>query len=145
MARYGDLVLTGLDAAAGAADAEAAGAWGVSAVLDRPHAGLDLRGLPAATAASVMAGACLRAWARPGYHTVTTEDAPRLERLSVLADDPAFDRAWAALDAGVTGCIVARDLVTEPANMLTPPKLRGPPAGADRRRSRDLTILRTSG
>ncbi len=114
-ARIGDVVFTGLGG-----DAEAAGAWGASVLLTSPRIAIDARGLPAADAARLAAGACLRAWRYDRLFTQPREDATRLAAIDLVSDDPGTQAAWAGLSAGVEGAMFARDLVTEPSNTLTP-------------------------
>ncbi len=115
IARIGDMVFTGLGP-----DVEAAGAWGVSALLRSPRIAIDARGLPAADAARLAAGACLRAWGYDRLFTLPRDDAPLLAAIDLVSDDPGTADAWARLAPGVEGATFARDLVTEPSNTLTP-------------------------
>lgn len=79
---------------------------------------LDARGIGAAEAAWLAAGMALGAWRFEAHRT--TEAKPALERVEVAVDDPdAAEAAWAEVSAGVRGCLLARDLVSEPANALT--------------------------
>ena len=115
VARVGDVVFTGLGE-----DVEAAGAWGASALLGSVKIAIDARGLPAADAARLAAGACLRAWRYDRLATQPRDDATHLAEIVLVSDDPATQAAWDRLAAGVAGAWFARDLVTEPSNMLTP-------------------------
>ncbi|MCC7427166.1 MAG: leucyl aminopeptidase [Alphaproteobacteria bacterium] len=86
-----------------------------------PGAALDA----AVFAVALAAGASLRAWRFERYRTrpVPGKDAaaPRLARLDLLVPDRrAAAHAWAAAEAAVAGTLFARDLITEPANRLTP-------------------------
>ena len=67
-------------------------------------------------------GAALRAWRFDRYRTRETEDdKPRLTRLQILARDPEIATgAWPAARAVVEGVFLTRELVSEPANILTP-------------------------
>ncbi len=114
-ARIGNIVFTGYGD-----DAEASGAWGAAALLTAPRVAMDARGLPAAHAARLAAGACLRAWRYDHLFTRPREDAPRLAAIDLVSDNPATPAAWVKLAAGVEGAMLARDLVTEPSNTLTP-------------------------
>ncbi|MGG5811582.1 leucyl aminopeptidase family protein [Falsiroseomonas sp. CW058] len=111
--------LVGLGAAPRALDHETAGAAAAARFAAIPHLVLDARGLAPDAAAAFAAGACLRAWR---FDALRTRDvAPGLSRLSLLADSPAAVRtAWEERSAAVRGCLLARDLVAEPANRLTP-------------------------
>ncbi len=113
--QQGDTVLTGLGA-----DPEAAGAWGVQALLRRPHVAVDARGLPAATAARVAAGAILRAWRFDRLRTRPDETSPRLTAIDLVSDDAGTQAEWTRLSPGIEGALFVRDLVTEPSNVLTP-------------------------
>ncbi len=109
------VVLVGLGAA------EAAGACGVSRLLRHPSVALDVRGLAAGEAASMIAGACLRAWRFDRWRSRADDaEMPRISVLEVLADDPAVVAAWERCAPGIEGALFARDLVSEPANVLTP-------------------------
>jgi leucyl aminopeptidase len=110
--------LIGLGTPARRLDWEQAGATVAAHLLDQPHVVLDARGLTPEDAASLAAGATLRAW-RFDRHRRRGAD-PALSRLTVLVDAPAAARAaWDLQSAAVRGCLLARDLVAEPANHLT--------------------------
>ncbi len=80
---------------------------------------LDARGLPPEAAAALASGACLRAWRFDRYRT--KEVKPGLERLELVVDRPReVEPLWERAAAAVRGCLLARDLVAEPANHLTP-------------------------
>ncbi len=113
--RQGDTVLTPLTD-----DPETAGAHGTALLLRAPHIAIDGRGLPAATAAALAAGACLRAWHTPRWAANPPEHAPRLAAITLVTDDPETHAAWAATAPGIEGALYARDLVSTPANLLTP-------------------------
>lgn len=76
----------------------------------------------AAAAAHVALGARLRSYRFDAYRTQQSEDAkPKLERLTVIAQPPsAAKTAFAPLDAVAEGVCIARDLVSEPPNVLYP-------------------------
>jgi leucyl aminopeptidase len=110
--------LVGLGADPRPLEFETAGAAAAAHFAEVPHLLLDARGLPAEAAAAMAAGACLRAWRFDAYRTQGVK--PGLQRLTVLADAPAAARAaWTSRSAAVRGCLLARDLVAEPANRLT--------------------------
>ncbi len=51
------------------------------------------------------------------------EDKPKLSKLTVLTPEvPKAKAAWEPLDATAKGVFLARDLVSEPPNVLDPPK-----------------------
>ncbi|SDG86124.1 leucyl aminopeptidase [Roseospirillum parvum] len=97
----------------------AVGAESVAIVVD------DLAGLPVApaeAAAEVAFGARLAAYRFDRYRTSEKkEDKPRVKKITILTDAarPA-KTAWAAREALAEGVILARDLVSEPANILSP-------------------------
>ena len=108
----GRILLTGLD--------EAAGACAAARLLRTPHIAIDAAGFPAATAAALATGAALRAWRFTTLRTYEEDDAPRLAAIDLLSDDPALPALWPAAHAAIEGAALARDLVSEPANRLTP-------------------------
>ncbi len=81
-------------------------------------------GLDGAHAAHAALGAVLRSYRFDIYRTKQKpEDKPKLARLSVLTGDHAgAHTAWPALHAIARGVFITRDLVSEPANILTPPE-----------------------
>ncbi len=111
-------VLIGLGRPARRLDWETAGAAAAAHLAAEKHAVLDARGLTPEDAASLAAGAALRAWRFDRHRTRNLD--PALSRLTVLVDAPAAARAaWELQSAAVQGCLLARDLVAEPANRLT--------------------------
>ncbi len=77
-----------------------------------------------AQAAHAALGAVLRSYRFDLYKTKQKpEDKPKLAGISVLTGDrEAAETAWPALRAVAHGVFVTRDLVSEPANILTPPE-----------------------
>lgn len=73
-------------------------------------------------AAEIAAGARLRAYRFDKYRTTQKEDEkPRLRSIAVATADPkAAEAAFEPLDKVVDGVYFTRDLVTEPANVMTP-------------------------
>ncbi|MBV8914502.1 MAG: leucyl aminopeptidase family protein [Acetobacteraceae bacterium] len=115
----------------GKRELEAAGALAAARLFSLEHIAIDARGLPGADAASLAAGAMLRAWR---FHRFLTRPEPahippdriRIERIDVLVDAPKeAEAAWAEIAPGVDGAMFARDLVAEPSNSLTPSALAG--------------------
>jgi len=105
----------GLDAAAGPRAHEQAGAAAAVALTDLREAALEAHGVGPSQAAWLAAGFALGSWRPPGAPGLT-----RLKRLTVLTDQPgAAEAAWAGIAPGVEGCLLARDLVSLPANQLT--------------------------
>ncbi len=114
---------------------EAAGSMASSALRSQAKAALVVDGLPGGPpgglpgssagelAARAALGATLGAYRFDRYRTKEKpDDKPRLARLAVLTDDPAAARsAWPDLAAVARGVFTARDLVSEPANVLSPP------------------------
>ncbi len=101
---------------------EEAGGTMVAAMLRETQAALAADGIPADAAASVAQGARLRLWRFDRYRTrEKAEDRPRLGRLSVLTGElAAASNADEAMRAVAGGVFVTRELVSEPANILTP-------------------------
>ncbi len=105
---------------------EAAGSAAVTALRTSPAAYLSVDGLTGEQAAHAALGARLGAYRFDRYRTrETAEDKPRLAALTLLASEPDIVRvaggAWPALEAVAHGVALTRDLVSEPANVLSPP------------------------
>ncbi len=100
---------------------EAAGTLAASLARE-PQVTLAADGLRPSHAAAAAMGAVLRSYRFDLYHTKQKpEDKPRLTKLSVLADNPSeAEAAWTPLSAVAHGIFTTRDLVSEPANILTP-------------------------
>ncbi|ABQ30416.1 MULTISPECIES: leucyl aminopeptidase [Acidiphilium] len=121
------VVLVGL----GAADdvtphrAESAGATAAAALLKEPSASLAADALDPALLAHAALGARLRSYRFDRYRTRQKEEQkPKLANLAVLASDTAATRtAFAPLAALAAGVELTRDLVSEPANILTPAEM----------------------
>ncbi|HYF06043.1 MAG TPA: leucyl aminopeptidase [Acetobacteraceae bacterium] len=80
---------------------------------------LDARGLAPEHAAAFAAGLHLRAW-NPARHRSGTKPEPP-ESLTLLVDSPAQVKPrWRDALAVVRGTLLARDLIADPANHLTP-------------------------
>ena len=119
------VVVIGLGRAADldARGAEAAGSAASSALKSSPVAFLDASGLGGTLAAHAALGARLGAYRFDRYRTrEKPEDKRRTGTLGVLTDALGAAReAWPTLAAVAHGVFVARDLVSEPANVLSPP------------------------
>ena len=103
------------------ADLEAAGAIAAARLAMTGHIAIDARAWPPEGAARFAAGAVLRAWRFRRFLTRPDPERPLLDQIDVLTDHPkAARQAWAALEPGVEGALLARDLVVEPGNTLTP-------------------------
>ncbi len=84
---------------------------------------IDARGLSCTLAVAIAEGAAMRSWRPPSQRHTPDPDAPRLAAIDVLMDAPtdvAASRCWARLRAVLAGASLARDLVAEPSNTLTP-------------------------
>jgi leucyl aminopeptidase len=81
--------------------------------------------LSAELAAHAAIGATLRSYRFDTYRTKQKpEDVPKFAALRILAGDPAAAAdAWSPLKAVADGVFVTRDLVSEPANILTPAEM----------------------
>ncbi len=104
---------------------EDAGGSIVPALAKEPAAAVSTVGLAPAQAASVALGAVLRAYRFDRYRTKEkAEDKPKLARLTLLADAaPKVKAAWEPKKAVAEGVYIARDLVSEPPNVLNPPEM----------------------
>jgi leucyl aminopeptidase len=75
-------------------------------------------------AALLASGLKLRAYSFLKYKSPKANDRPKLDRVSVLLDQPAAaKKAFQPLEAVDEGVLTARDLVNEPANILFPEEL----------------------
>ncbi|MDL2170650.1 MULTISPECIES: leucyl aminopeptidase [Asaia] len=102
---------------------EAAGGQAARAVRDTTHADLAFAGRCAAFAAHAAYGAALGRYSFDLYHTDEAENAPQLQRLHLgVAEIDAVREAWESLKAVAAGVFRARDLVSEPPNVLNPPE-----------------------
>jgi leucyl aminopeptidase len=121
------VVVVGLgkrEEADGRATEEAGGT--AAAALSAETAGvLDVGPASPARAAEAALGAVLRAWRFDKYRTTEKdEDKPKLARLTVAHADAAKARAaWAPLKGVAEGVFLARELVAEPPNVLTPAEM----------------------
>ncbi len=81
-------------------------------------------GLPGAHVADIAFGAVLRAYNFGLYRTrEKAEDKQRLSSLLLLTADEGIETAWADRRAVADGVTVARDLVSEPPNVLYPAEM----------------------
>jgi len=103
---------------------EAAGTL-AAALAREATASLAADTLTAAQAAHAALGATLRAYRFDIYRTKQKpEDVPKFAALRILAAEPeAAEAAWVPLRAVADGVFVTRDLVSEPANVLTPAEM----------------------
>nr|WP_246103534.1 leucyl aminopeptidase [Swaminathania salitolerans] len=102
---------------------EAAGGQAVKALRGATHADMAFVGKCGGFAAHGALGAVLGRYEFDRYRTPDPDSPPRLQRLNlgVLAPD-AVQRDWDSLKAVAAGIFRARDLVSEPPNVLTPPE-----------------------
>ena len=119
------VVVIGLGRAADidARASEAAGSMAAGLLKSQANASLGADALTAGLAAQAGLGAVLGAYRFDLYRTKEKpEDKARLAGLTVLTVAPDAARlAWPDLAAVAHGVFVARDLVSEPANVLSPP------------------------
>jgi leucyl aminopeptidase len=102
-------------------DLEATGAIAAARLPLVKHMAIDARLWSPHDAASLAAGAVLRAWTFQTLFTRPDPDRPILDTLDVIVDHPKAAReAYAALQPGIEGALFARTLVAEPGNILTP-------------------------
>ncbi len=105
--------------------AEAVGGTAVAALAKEPAAAVSTAGLSPDLAAAVALGAVLRAYRFDRYRTKEkAEDKPKLAKLTLLADNAAkVKSAWTPQKGVAEGVFLARDLVSEPPNVLNPPEM----------------------
>ncbi len=116
-----ELLLLGLD---GQSLAEAAGARAAAALACCHEIAIDGRGLPRAVAVALALGAAGRSWRFPNYRQGPPDidgSAMQIERISLVVDDPAhIGQRWREAVGVVEAMVFARNLIAEPANLLTP-------------------------
>jgi len=82
---------------------------------------IDCAGLSAADVAAVLLGLRLRGWRYDAYRTKLADDQkPSLKRIEVVGAADGAAAAWAEAAALANGVELARELVTEPANVIYP-------------------------
>ena len=108
-----------------AARLEHAGGHAATALRVEAAAVLAGDGLGAAHLASVALGAVLRSYSFDTYRTTLKPgDRSRLAKLTLLSDElPRVRAAWGAQRAVADGVFLARDLVSEPPNVLFPAEM----------------------
>ncbi len=99
-----------------------AGGHAAAALLREPAAVVATGTLQPAGVAEVAFGAALRAYRFDRYRTKEKpEEKPKLKKLSLLTDEPPRAKsAWEQLRPVAEGVFLARDLVSEPPNVLNP-------------------------
>ncbi len=95
-------------------------ALGVEAAALAPLDGLELGAAPAAAAAELALGAKLASYAFRKYQTPEKDEAKRLGQLTVYLTEVLGDALAASVEAQAAAVARARDLVSEPANVLYP-------------------------
>ena len=105
--------------------AEEAGGAIAAALANEAEAAVATGSIAPMQAAAVAMGASLRSYRFDRYRTKEKpEDKPKLTGLSVLCADPAAAaEAWAPMEAVVNGVTLARNLVSEPPNVLFPAEM----------------------
>jgi leucyl aminopeptidase len=105
--------------------AETAGAKAVAALMKDTTAAIAGDGLAATMLAHAALGARLRTYRFDKYRTTLKDhEKPKLTHLTILSDDAdAAATAYAPLAALAHGVEFTRDLVSEPANILTPEEM----------------------
>ena len=113
------VILAGAGAGVSLLDYERAGGAAIAVLGEATALVLDARGLKPAQAAAFAAGAMLRGAAQHVIRSAPVDrPAPRVELLT--SDRLGAILPWHAAEASVRGALYARDLVTAPANHLTP-------------------------
>ncbi len=104
---------------------EEAGGVAASALARDATAAVAADGMPAEHATAAALGAMLRSYRFDKYRTKEPDDAkPKLERLTVLTDDvDAATAGFPAVRAVADGAKLARDLISEPPNVLNPAEM----------------------
>ncbi len=105
--------------------AEEAGGLAAAALAQEADASLATDAFAPGHAAAVAMGAVLRSYRFDRYRTKEkAEDKPRLAELSILCADPAAAAtAWEPMQAVAEGVFLARDLASEPPNVLFPAEM----------------------
>ncbi|MFC3127013.1 leucyl aminopeptidase [Pseudoroseomonas globiformis] len=119
------IVAVGLGAAPDARGAETAGGAALPLVAAEPEVTVATDGLNAALTAAFAFGMRLRGYRFDKYRTKEpAEEKPKLVRLSLATPEPDAARAaHAPLSAIAHGVFLARDLVSEPPNVLFPAEM----------------------
>ncbi|MBV8524259.1 MAG: leucyl aminopeptidase, partial [Acetobacteraceae bacterium] len=101
---------------------EEAGGHAAAALGEEVQAAIATDGLDAAQAIALASGAVLRSYRFDRYRTKEKpEEKPKLASLRLMTADPgSAETAWASFKPVAEGVFLTRDLVAEPANVLTP-------------------------
>ena len=102
--------------------AEAAGGGALPLVRSEKEATVAADAMPPDLAAAFAMGMALRSYRFGRYRTTEKEDdKPKLERVALATGSvPDAKAAWAPMRAVADGVFLARDLVSEPPNVLNP-------------------------
>jgi leucyl aminopeptidase len=102
-----------------------AGGHAAAALSGEPAAWVAGGALQPAQVAEVALGAVLRAYRFDKYRTKEKpEEKPKFAKLTLLTGDPARAKsAWEPLQGVARGVFIARDLVSEPPNVLNPAEM----------------------
>jgi leucyl aminopeptidase len=104
---------------------EEAGGVAAAALKRDARAAFAADGMPAEHATAAALGAMLRSYRFDKYRTKEADDAkPKLHALTILTDDVAAAQAgFPAVRAIADGAKLARDLISEPPNVLNPAEM----------------------
>ena len=104
---------------------EEAGGHAAAALTSEAHAAVAADGLTPDQAAAVAFGATLRSYRFSRYRTKEKPDEkPKFAKLLVLTDEPSRAKsAWSSFRGVAEGVFLARDLVSEPPNVLNPAEM----------------------
>jgi len=95
-------------------------AAGVKEAVLADLGGLELGAATAEAAADIARGAALVTYAFRKYQRPEPDEAPRFEQLTLQLEEAPGDDYLARIEATLAAVAYARDLVTEPANILYP-------------------------
>jgi leucyl aminopeptidase len=108
----------------GVVSSEAAGAHAAAVLGGYREIAIDGRGLPRAVSVGLARGAALRAWRHPNYRQGPRDAhdlGMEITRIALVVEDPAHTgRRWTEAVSQVEAVVFTRNLVAEPANLLTP-------------------------
>ncbi len=99
---------------------EWAGAVSAARLLGFAAIAIDAAGLSVAQAVAVATGAVLRATPQLQLRALVDEGAPKLTAIDIVTADAVLGPAWWVAAGTIRAVLLARDLVTEPANTLNP-------------------------
>jgi leucyl aminopeptidase len=118
----GKLLVLGMGKETGAAALEKLGGSAAAAMSGEAAATIAADGISGAEAASLAMGAALRHYRFDRYRTTEkADDKPKLAKLTLATGEAAAAKAaWGPMKAVVNGVFLARDLVSEPPNVLNP-------------------------